>query len=829
MAVALRAYTQGTSQGSGTVTIAWPTGTIAGDLAILVAQDYYTNGPTNYGGSGWTAIGRGVWYKRVTTGDLAQPLSVRGRTTFLQTFSGADKIGTWRNSHGLTVTKDGGALFVDGWGPSRVSTIDPGSTDRLGNQIRLVTDNTPNAVWFRAFTTKGYKALQDHDDDCSYVAYEILPIAGPNAPTVVEPSAWGQDIGSPIVFSWIHNSNSGATQEAAQIRVREVNTPTWYYVKSDGTITTTVTNLTQSSMTASINTGQLTVSKLYEFEIATQDFGVLGAYSPSKLFNTWAKPTVDSITPTSPAESLTPTIAWTRTANVGSPEAWQVRISAATDTTPDTPIWDSQITSGNASQTVAPATAPWVNGQALYAWVRVMQTGGLWSPWTKDNATFTVSWTAPAAPTAVTPANVADGPTQVTIEGIPSGYGTYLEMSYDGTTWTSVENDYDNPATYTTNLIKNPSFETGTTGVSKSTVITLSQTTFASTLVSGSNALQIAIGASATINTYVYQNADNITGGQWVAFATNVRWSSGSRYFKTMIRWIDSGGSYTTLDQPNIVLPITQGVNNSSGGSRYIISGQAPSDAVKAQCLIYFYDDAAATVPPVDTSAWSSDAWHAAAAATQAEALAAVAAYYDGSTTDTADYDYAWTGTAHNSTSTATTKFVPSTLEVPLAAYGQPAYYRARNSNVISGVTIYSGWTVSAAHSSTDTNSYMVDDDNQYIPISIREEQGPELVQGISVNYGHGASKPRQDQTAPQGLRGQLTLYAPDIVEEYTLREWLTTKGAWTVRWVPEINPGTGRLFRLNTRMALARAASVSHVIQTAHAARTITFEWVEQ
>lgn len=616
MAVALRAYTQGTSQGSGSVSIAWPTGTAAGDLAVLVAQDYGTNGPTT---SGWTAIGRGVWYKRVTTADIAAPLPVKGRTTFLQTFTGADKIGTWRNSEGLTLTKAGAGLFVDGWGPSRISNITPGSTNRLGNEIRLTTDNTPNAVWFIAASTTGYKALTDHDDDCSYVSYEILPVAGPNAPTLILPAAGsGVDNGSPIVFSWLHNSQSGATQEAAQIRVRIVGAGTWSYVQAAGTITTTVTTLTQSAMTASINAGVLTTGQNYEYQIATQDYGVLGAFSATRTFMPVIPPTVDSITPTSTAGSLTPTIAWTRTANVGSPEAWQVRISASTDTTSDTPIWDSQVTSGNATQTIAPATAPWVNGQTLYAWVRVMQTGGLWSPWTKDNATFTVSWTPPTAPSSVTPANVANAPLQVTIAGVTVGYGAYLQMSYDGTTWTDVETNYD-----------------------------------------------------------------------------------------------------------------------------------------------------------------------------------------------------------HAGTSVV--------MDVPLAAYGAAATYRARTSNVISGVTLYSSWTTSSALATTDKGSYFVDDTNEYIPIDIREEQGPTLVQGITISYGHGATKAFQDQTAPQGLTGALTLYTADIVDEYTLREWLTTKGVWTTRWVPERNPGSGTLFRLNTRMALAKAAAVTHVIQTAHAARTITFEWVEQ
>lgn len=826
MAVALRGYTQGTTQSSGSVSIAWPAGTASGDLAVLVAQDHSTNGPQV---SGWTAIGRGVWYKRVTSSDIASPLPVKGKTTFLQTFTGADRIGSWRNNEGLTLTKAGAALFVDGWGPSRVSTVDPGSTDRLGNQIRLVTDNTPNAVWFRTATTTGYKALQDHDDDCSYVSYEILPTAGPNAPTLNTPASGAYvDNGSPIVFSWIHQSNSGATQEAAQVRIRQTGTGTWYYLKSDGTLTTTVTTLTQAANSATLNSSVLSTGVgTYDFQVATQDFGVLGPFSSTRVFTPVIPPVVNSITVTSTFGSLTPTIAWTRTANLGSPEAWQVRIAASTDSTPDNPIWDSGVTSGSATATLAPALTDWVNAQPLYAWVRVAQTGGLWSPWTKDDATFTVSWTPPAAPATITPANVADGPVQVTVAGIPVGYSSYLEMSYDGQSWTPVQADYENLAAVLTNYVANPSAETNTTSWAATGGSVVSTGSNAQMIQSGTKQFLFTADGTASVGSLEMTSATYrapVTAGQWVGFKTFVATESSNHQTRIQIAWRDGAGAGL-----GFVASAWTATPFYTGGTPELIA-QAPAGAVSVAYYVQMRDGNNTSGNIVSGKRMWTDGLRLHVADTQDEVTAILAIpYWDGATADTADYDYAWSGTAHLSNSTRTDLRTSSTFQVPLAAYGQAAYYRARTSNVISGVTMYSDWLVSEPLASTDRNAYFVDDSNTFLQINIREEQPINLVQGVTVTYGHGADKPRQDQTVPQGMTGTLTLYSETILEEYELREWLTEKGTWTTRWVPEGNPGLGTLFRLNTRMALAKASTVQHVMQKAHSGRFITFDWVEQ
>ena len=431
MAVALRAYTQGTTQAGGEVDIAWPTGTAAGDLAILVAQDYRTNGPQT---TGWGYYGAGVWAKRVTSTDIADDLPVKGRTTFLQTFTGAAKIGKVRWSYGMTLSVAGAGLFVDGWGPARVTTIDPGATDRLGDQIRLVTDDTPNAVWFVAASAAEYTALDDHDHACTYVAYEILPTEGPNAPLPLTPLPDAQvDTDEDVPFTWAHQSTSDDSQTGFKLRIRDVGGSTWSYVQSDGTLTTSETAVTSGTQGTSIDTGELVTDQEYEWQVATAEDTSWSDYSTLQTVTPVEKPTVDSITVTAVLDDLSPTIAWTLTAGVGSQEAWQVRVCDSGDSDPSMPLWDSNVVQGSSLSTDAPTTVEWTNGQDLYAWVRVQQTGnpGLWSDWTKDDATFEVTWTPPSDPTSVVCATTGS-PQRITVNSSPLGDRVQVRKSEFG-------------------------------------------------------------------------------------------------------------------------------------------------------------------------------------------------------------------------------------------------------------------------------------------------------------------------------------------------------------------------------------------------------------
>ncbi len=201
--------------------------------------------------------------------------------------------------------------------------------------------------------------------------------------------------------------------------------------------------------------------------------------------------------------------------------------------------------------------------------------------------------------------------------------------------------------TIRTNLITNPSFETGTTGVVPGTAVTVSTTTFASAVYVGTQALNIAIGAGATTFCYLYQSV-TATAGQYMSFAANVRWSSGSRYVRQKIDFRDSGG---TLIGAAVSGAIWSASSGTGGGSRATLNALAPTGTVTARLYLYFYDDAAGAVAPLNGSILASDGWHAAEAATAVDADWRTAAYFDGATAAAGDFTYAWTGTAHASTS----------------------------------------------------------------------------------------------------------------------------------------------------------------------------------
>jgi hypothetical protein len=110
-------------------------------------------------------------------------------------------------------------------------------------------------------------------------------------------------------------------------------------------------------------------------------------------------------------------------------------------------VWDSQVASGADLSVAVPAPggdgwtegAEWTNGGTYYAWVDVQQDGGLWSASTKDNATFTISWTPPAAPSSVTAANQTSGPLLVTVAGVTGVDAVQVQSSTDdGTSWSEV-------------------------------------------------------------------------------------------------------------------------------------------------------------------------------------------------------------------------------------------------------------------------------------------------------------------------------------------------------------------------------------------------------
>lgn len=448
MSVGNRGYTQETYDADGSQTLAWPSGTVAGDFAVVRCDHMFERGDPAPGpvGSGWTPVGADTycWAKRLTTADVASGLPVRARLAAIVAFTGAGATGRVSSQPGVSVQAGGAALYF-GWTTRHASSLGP-ATDRQGTIVTYPTDGHLHGVWAKTSASATYLELESPTWRASYRGIEIVPLAGPESPTVTAPAPGAEaDHALPITVAWTHNSAQGGTQTKCKVRVREVGSGTWYYVTTSGTITTTETELTQSDTSVTIAASTLTADQAYDLEVYTFEDTWSGA-SAAQTFTARTAPTVDTITVDATLDDLTPVVDWTATMGVGSQTSWRVRITVTADTSPANAIWDSGIQTGAGTSANVPALVgddggtSWVNGAGYKAWVEVQQTGGLWSEVSPQ--TFTVSWTEPSAPSSVTPANQTTGPLQVTVAGITSGLAVQVQR-YDSatSTWVALADD----------------------------------------------------------------------------------------------------------------------------------------------------------------------------------------------------------------------------------------------------------------------------------------------------------------------------------------------------------------------------------------------------
>ena len=441
MASTLRGYTPGVKLSSGKGTIAWPTGTEAGDLAFLFCHDgSYLDVDNEPTGSGWSYHGGQGWSKRVTTADLANPVSVSGMTIFLATFTGAGKVGNvGKGAHGCKMSVAGSGLIVVGTGGDLdLGALTP-ATGKLGSDLVSHPHNSHlHAMWWLPQTTTGYKQISP-TQDVNYDAFEIVPGVGPSAPTPLSPiSAVQVDRAVDLLLKWRHNSSQSEGQDAYQARIRQVSTSTWYYVLADGTLSVTETTITDADPFASIDGGTLTADTVYEWQSRTQELGTWSPWSTSAQVTAVVAPTVDTVTVTAAFGDLSPSITATVTIASGTQTARQVRVKQGS-----TVLWDSGIVRTTSLTAVVPAQDDWTNGASLTAEWRVCQTGGIWSAWVAS-AAFAVEWTPPTAPSSVTAANQAHGPLRVTVAGITTSYDRLqVQSSTDNFTTAKTIADFD--------------------------------------------------------------------------------------------------------------------------------------------------------------------------------------------------------------------------------------------------------------------------------------------------------------------------------------------------------------------------------------------------
>ena len=422
MAVGLRGYTQGSVANVGT-SIAWPAGSAAGDLALVHCGGRYSNnGPQT---AGWTPCGHKSYWKILTSADVATALIVNASHVKLQVLTGAKGIGRTSTQNGLTVQGAGSYLYVES--ARSASSIAP-ATYRLGAEWQ-----DENGYWQAAYALAsgaGWAAIPSMGSGATSYSYEVFPASAPSTPILTTPDAGASvDQTLALTFGWDHQSSFAQTGR----RVRLTTGATIRWIDGAGALQTTEQSVSTALTTATLNASALTAGAAYTWAVATQDANGWSAYSAERSVNPIAPPTISSVTVSSPAGDLSPTVTWAATAGSGVLTAHQVWICNAADTDPTVaPLWTSGVLANTVSPDTAPATVAWTNGASLKAWVRVWQTGGVYR--TLSSAAFTVSWTPPATPTVT--ASAASSPPTVSVSGVTSGNTVEVQQQLDGINWT---------------------------------------------------------------------------------------------------------------------------------------------------------------------------------------------------------------------------------------------------------------------------------------------------------------------------------------------------------------------------------------------------------
>ncbi|QOT19739.1 hypothetical protein [Paenarthrobacter sp. YJN-5] len=428
MAVSVRASAGFVANNSGgTVTINWPAGTVAGDLAVAEIDNARPSPP----GTGWLTVAKNVYAKVVTAADLtAGSFQVKSTLYGLVVFANAAKTGRVTYQNGVRIDTGGAAMFL-AWSDSYDNVSEMGSpTGQIGSIVKDFR-NAWSSMAVRTGQPAGY--VQSTASPPHSISVEIIATAAPPAPLLSAPAA-GQEVErtAPITLVWSHQGQG--TQEAYRVSVRAVGAGSWSYLTSTGTLSGTLQTIAGSAQSATINASTLTAGQAYEWQVATQENGSFSSYSSTRQFSPQNLPSVTSVTPSVTAGQLAGTVSWAVTVTAGTASAWQLAITPSSQTAPDSPMYLTPITAGSSTTTSIPVLG-WTNGSSYKAWVKVQQSGGLWSPWT--SGTFTVSWTPPTAPSGV--AGTDSRPMQASVTGVPAGRDVEAQWSVDGgSTWTAL-------------------------------------------------------------------------------------------------------------------------------------------------------------------------------------------------------------------------------------------------------------------------------------------------------------------------------------------------------------------------------------------------------
>jgi len=411
------------SWGSSWTAPSWPAGASAGDVAFLFTEikikSTWTDGPDVTIPSGWSSwasktldTGSATYKWKVARQVIPAggPVALPTPTTFnssdnykidyldqmLLVLTGAAGFDTSIKGNSYVQVAAGGAAVCVRFGSDDLYDNTSGVTD-------LPTNGTTSfsAIWdTNDGASAAYLGWNSADSPYNIYSYaiEVLPRAAPDKPTISEPAqSEGVPTGTDVDVTIVHNTGvTSGSMKAFTLRVRQ-DGGTWYYWnETAGTLTSTssVTNTASGdSVTVTLPNAAITGASI-ELIAETQE-SVDDQWSPDSDTRTFARVAPPSVVVTGPGAltgDLTPTVTWVTTPGVGSQETYRV---VFTDPSSNV-LHDSGTLSGATATYTAPATTEWTSGQTVTATVTITQTGGAEAD---DSDTFSISWTAPTAPT----------------------------------------------------------------------------------------------------------------------------------------------------------------------------------------------------------------------------------------------------------------------------------------------------------------------------------------------------------------------------------------------------------------------------------------------
>lgn len=193
--------------------------------------------------------------------------------------------------------------------------------------------------------------------------------------------------------------------------------------------------------------------------------------------------------------------------------------------------------------------------------------------------------------------------------------------------------------TVRTNLVSNPSFETNDTGWSRPAASTATRVTSGGGA-SGSCFWRVAPTNAEPVLTVSFGSGGSfmqvpVVAGKPYTFSAHVRSVAVSRNAYLQVDWFDASASLVGTTSAG-----GAAATSTSGWTRISATFTAPASAIRARINVRVANVAAGEEHEFD-----------AAMCEQADTLGT---YFDGATPDAGGWDYAWTGTAHASQSTAT-------------------------------------------------------------------------------------------------------------------------------------------------------------------------------